>query len=510
VSVAPGTPSVAKGLTTQFSATGAYSDSTTAALASGVTWTSSAPSVATVDSTGLATAVAVGTTTISASSAGVSGSATLNVTSPVLQSIAVRPSPATSGVGISRQLKAIGSYSDGATIDLTSTTSWSSSAQSVATVDAAGIATGVALGATTVAAAVGPVTGNTTLTIAPSGWYPGASLLTPVQLTSATPIAGNKVLVAGGYDGQTVHGTTQIYDALADSWSAGGNLTLARSGHTATLLADGTILLAGGGATTGVTATAEVYDPVSHTSSAAGQLAVPRENHTATLLPNGKVLVVAGNSVPGGGPALNSADLYDPATNTWSAAGSLAGIRYFHTATLLPNGRVLVAGGWEPGTGGLFGTPPMHLDTAELYDPATNTWSPAGSMAIGRSNHTATLLADGRVLAVAGAGPGAATTAEFYDPVTNTWSDAPELAAPRMSHTATLLPDGRVLIAGGFHLGFATTTSEIYHPDLVAWSQADNLTFARFDHVAILLPTGAVLVSGGWDNGVVSTSELFW
>ena len=118
-----------------------------------------------------------------------------------------------------------------------------------------------------------------------------------------------------------------------------------------------------------------------------GSLATAREYHTATLLPNGKVLVAGG--LDNNGNALSSAVLYDPAAGTWSNTGSLATARYFHTATLLSNGKVLVAAG-----DGNIG----YLSSAELYDPVAGTWSATGSLATGRDTFTATLLPNGKVL----------------------------------------------------------------------------------------------------------------
>jgi hypothetical protein len=220
-----------------------------------------------------------------------------------------------------------------------------------------------------------------------------------------------------------------------------------------------------------------------NTWSSAAPLATARYFHTATLLPSGKVLVAGGKDgaetphqrrtlrsghqylecggfarVPalrahrdaaalgqgaGGGGGNNVAELYDPATNSWSSISVLATARYRQTATLLPSGKVLVAGG-------LNGAP---LTSAELYDPATNSWSAAGLLGTGRYYHTATLLPSGKVLATAGLGGNGSTSspltsAELYDPATNTWSAAASLSTARYWHTATLLPSGKVLVVG--------------------------------------------------------------
>jgi len=183
-------------------------------------------------------------------------------------------------------------------------------------------------------------------------------------------------------------------------------------------------------------------------SNAAG-LIVGRESHTATLLRNGTVLIAGGTD--GLGNVRASAEIYNPATNRWTPAGSMATPRLGHTATLLASGKVLVAGGEAS-------PDPSTQASAELYDPATKTWSPAAAMLGPRVGHTATLLRDGRVLAVGGISlalrngvvfASQPADAELYDPKTNRWSNAAPMAHHRGDQTATLLSNGRVLIAGG-------------------------------------------------------------
>jgi len=235
-------------------------------------------------------------------------------------------------------------------------------------------------------------------------------------------------------------------------------------------------------------------DAVTNTWEVTGSLATAREYHTATLLPSGKVLVAGG---VGNSGRLASAELYDPASNTWSAAGSLATVREFHTATLLPSGQVLVVGG--QGNGG-------SLASAELYDPASNTWSTAGSLANARWGHTATLLPSGKVLVAGGFNAfSTLASAELYDPASNTWSAAGSLATARVNHTATLLPSGKVLVAGGENIASA----ELYDPVSNTWSAAGTLATAREYHTATLLPSGQVLVAGGnGSSGFLASVEL--
>ncbi len=239
------------------------------------------------------------------------------------------------------------------------------------------------------------------------------------------------------------------------------------------------------------------------TWTATGSLANGRREHTATLLPNGQVLVAGGLQ---GTTDLASCELYDPATGTWSPTGSLAVGRTAPTATLLPNGQVLVAGG-----SGVSGGGSTFWATCELYDPAAKTWSPTtGSLAAGRNLHTATLLPNGQVLVAGGEGSsGALASSELFDPATGTWSPTGSLANARFWHTATLLPNGQVLVAGGLDsLGSALSSAELYTPATKTWSSA-GLVNARFAHTSTLLPNGQVLTAGGEGAGFLANAELF-
>lgn len=224
-------------------------------------------------------------------------------------------------------------------------------------------------------------------------------------------------------------------------------------------------------------------------------MTIPRSGHTATLLPNGKVLVAGGVS---GSSKTASSELYDPATATWSPTGSMNLPRSGHTATLLRNGKVLVVAG------------DSTFKSAELYDSATGTWTTTGITAVGREFHTATLLPSGKVLLV---GTDVLnenkTSVELYDPATGQWSFTGSLNIGRFQHTATSLSNGKVLITGGSTSTNLTASTELYDPVTEIWLTTGNLAVARTNHSATLLDDGRVLVAGGFFQGDLSSAEIY-
>jgi hypothetical protein len=300
-----------------------------------------------------------------------------------------------------------------------------------------------------------------------------------------------------------------------------GSLHMARGFHTATLLNNGEVLIAGGANKAsdpqciGGIVSAELYDNYAIASTPTGSLAVPRYAHTATLLPNGEVLVAGGfgdtsNCQGVGAQAQNTAELYDPDKGSFSATGNMSVSRGAHTATLLQGGKVLIAGGGDQGVGG------KGSATAELYDPNTGAFTQTGSMTVARFRHTATLLNDGRVLIVGGVPLDSSvptSTAELYDPATGIFTATGGMTTAREEHAATLLDDGEVLITGGqcpvtgssdLQL---TATAEIYNPSTGLFAPTGSMTEARNLHTATLLTGGPVLVAGGGNNS--ATVEIY-
>jgi hypothetical protein len=285
-------------------------------------------------------------------------------------------------------------------------------------------------------------------------WTAVGSMAEARQLHTATllvtgPNAG-KILVAGGISNPTFTALTsaELFDPLTGTWTATGAMANPRGAHAAVMLTSGPnagkVLVAGG---LGIpvaggliqTDTAELYDPVAGTWSNTGSMVVSRHSFTLTMLPTGKVLAAAGAGAP------DSAEIYDPATRTWSVAGNLLTARYSQSATVLTyggnGGKVLAAGGAD--------TNGFPIASSELYDPLADLWIQSGNLQRGRSAFTATLLPNGRVLAAGGDFSAVTATAELFNQATGTWSMTNPMLTGRAQHTAVLLPQGQVLIAGG-------------------------------------------------------------
>jgi hypothetical protein len=342
--------------------------------------------------------------------------------------------------------------------------------------------------------------------------------------------------------------------ALAQSpgtFTTTGAMAASRVQHTATLLLTGKVLITGGNPWSNSPptslASAELYDPSSGTFSATGSMTTPREGHTATLLADGRVLIAGGSPGISGAPDLASAELYDPATRTFTRTGDMTQGRVFHAATLLANGKVLIAGSLENGSVELYdpstGTfsvatqlplsePQLTLladgkvlaqglggdkPSAVLYDPATSTFAVTGQPPYSFPVINANLLTSGKVLDSTFDGCGwPEDFAELYDPSTGAFTS--KKTTPRRGASATLLSDATVLIAGGGDTFFAPGWSvgdesgaEIYDPATDQFSATGKMTENRESHTATLLPDGTVLIAGGWfyGSGTAATAEIY-
>jgi hypothetical protein len=306
---------------------------------------------------------------------------------------------------------------------------------------------------------------------APGSFVSSGSLAQARKWHTATRSRDGRVIVIGGLgddagDEQDFLASAEVWDGVQGAFAPTGSMARARISHTATLLDDDSVLVVGGVVVSIVPLeTAERWDPASGSFAATGSLAEARSGHTATLLPDGRVLVVGGGAfVPDGFEVRAAAEAWDPATGTFAAAGELGDARMDHTATLLADGGVLVIGGAARDSRGA-----VVRASAELWDPAIGRFVPTGSLLEARAHHTATLLPDGRVLVTGGGALDSQRTvvrasAELWDPATGTFGPAGPLHEGRYAHTATLLPDGRVLVVGGRGTDGALRTAEVWAP----------------------------------------------
>jgi len=423
ITVIPSSATIEVGGTKQFTATGNFSDGSSRPLGAGLTWSVVPSTVAAIDQVGLAAGIGLGKARITVSSGSVSAEAVLVVSPPEPKFIA------TGSMTVPRHTHT---------------------------------ATLLPNGNVLVAG------GNNGAQILSSAeiYYPATGKFIATGFMSATRGRGHTetllpdgtVLLTGGISGNSIVVTAEVYNPATETFSPAGSMAAARYSHNATLLADGKVLITGGAGDNGTVSQAELYDPVYRTFSPAGSLGMARYYHTATLLPNGKVLVAGGLTGLGSGYTA-TAEVYDPVNKTFSPTGLLNMARAFAKAVLLRNGEVLLAGGSSSNSSNVL--------AAETYNPVSRSFSVAGSLSVGRKvGHTATLLPDGRALVAGGDVYGnnnPISLAEIYDPVFRTFSVTAPMSSGRFFHAAALLlPNGKVLVCGGNNATSSLTTAELF------------------------------------------------
>jgi hypothetical protein len=333
---------------------------------------------------------------------------------------------------------------------------------------------------------------------------------------SATLLPDGSVLLAGGMESSLL----ERYLPASGTFVQAADLGAKRWAHQASPLPGGGVLLSGGVGFSGTAsialATAQVYDAGTGVRPV-GPLTASRLLHAAEALEDGRILLTGGLPATGSDiRAVATAELFDPATGKFAATGSMGSPRTGHTATRLANGKLLIAGGRNSTC--LFGCQELTWASAELFDPATGTFSPTGTMAQARYGHTATPLPDGRILIAGGTTPDlpdtdVSTSLEIYDPATGAFTLAGTMLRPRSHHTATLLTDGRVLLAGGRTVGEGSLASATLEVIDLAKGQATLLTSpltTRYRHTATRLLSGEVLLAGGSEGGGgIKLAEVF-
>jgi hypothetical protein len=298
---------------------------------------------------------------------------------------------------------------------------------------------------------------------------------------------------------------SQMWNPLTNVWTAVPPSLYLRLEAASIVLNDGRVLVTGGQTSMN---TAEIYDPASNSWSLSRSAMVNgRYLHRATKLGDGRILFTGGCTLSGCGAAASMAEIYDPVSDTFVQTGSMSMVRTLHTATLLSDGKVLIAGGYtNTGTG--------VTNVAEVFDPLTGKFSPAGRMKATRSEHTATLLADGRILVTGGSTDYGAVlrSAEIYTPSTGAWTRTGAMPYLRYEHNAILLNNGKVLVAGGYSIirdaYVVLRGAELYDPATGVFTKTTGMIKPRLQFGLNSLPDGRVMAVGG-DYAVIGPHKVY-
>ena len=356
-----------------------------------------------------------------------------------------------------------------------------------------------------------------------NSWSSAGKMKIGRSFHTATLISDNRVLVVGGHKNQKF---AEIYDPSLNSWTTVGMMEIARRNHTANLMPNGDVLITGGSNSEEIPVKdAEIFEVESGIFKPAGNMDLSRQNHTSTLLVNGKIIIVGGG---GTDRVLNTTEFFDPELKRWLVDGSL-GSWYFannlhqsrtnHTATLLPDGKILVTGGHTKnlalGENARLGKT-VVLKSAEIYDPISKTWTATAEMNTERSDHKAILINGDKVLVSGGyflkksdsenkRTMEVISTAEIYNPTTEVWTTVTDMQIPRQRHSMITLPDNRILVSGGDSGQDALGSAEIYDPDSNTWKLTANMLYQRSFPVMVKIPDNKIMVFGGAEG----TSEIF-
>jgi hypothetical protein len=310
-----------------------------------------------------------------------------------------------------------------------------------------------------------------------------------------------------------------LIDPATGTATAGGPLQKYQSSAGMAVLPDGSVLAIGGFDLNNYPlATVQRFNPYSTFWDVMAPMTSPRAFPTITVMTDGRVLVAGGwTTHPATGwTASASAEIYDPTANSWSSAGTMSAARSLASAVRLADGRVLVTGGATSWLGsGVTSTTLPIVSSADIYDPGSGVWQSAGPMGQARATHTSAVLPNGLVMVMGGWGNkdqrGLAST-EIFDPAAGRWYAAPPMLTPHAQARLVVLQDGRPMVIGGVD-GQAKTTAatEVFDPDTGAWQSSGSLPGAAYWPMATVLEDGSVMVVGGvGDSGKYDTSILIW
>jgi hypothetical protein len=346
----------------------------------------------------------------------------------------------------------------------------------------------------------------TSIALAQSGTFTvTGNMSVPRQGHTATLLQNGNVLICGGLSGYngTVWDSAELYDPNTGTFIVTGSMTTPRFQHTATLLPDGRVLIAGGqagsGYPTGELRSAELYDPSTGRFTATADMNTERLSHSATLLADGKVLIAGGDGFVEANFLISSAEIYDPLARHFTRTGNTNTARLGASAALLPNGKVLISGGHNGDDGPIL--------AVEIYDPHTGAFSLAGKTGFPSSvgPDIMSVLSNGKVLINMISYDRTTPDAQLYDPAAMTFTLTGSMTAQR-SFSSTLLATGTVLTAGDW-------SGDVYDPATGLFSRAADLITARSGHTATPLADGTVLLAGGSStlnaSGYLNRAELF-
>ena len=323
----------------------------------------------------------------------------------------------------------------------------------------------------------------------------------PMTLPRAWPevvvLPDGNIFVTGGYSTFGPTATTEIFDVDDGLWKAGPTMAVKRVGHTATLLGDGKVLVTGGETGSGTTDRVELIDVAGGISYMLPDMTFSRSGHAAVALQDGRVLVTGGTDYIHG--SWSQAEMYDPESHLWTPAGTMNHPRVFLTIQLLDSGDAIAIGGDTEGT-------------SEQYDPSSGGWHGVRDMNAERINSASIVTKSGHVL-VAGGGDsgGARASTEMYDPNSMAWFPAGSMLTPRAHFTLSLLSDGRIMAAGSWTEDEGTTsTAELFCQCTMGWTATASMAKSRGAHGAAELPDGNLLMIGGRrGDSILSSTEMY-